>query len=170
MYICIHICSYMCIYIYICIYIYLYVCVYICIYIYIYTNIYTCTSSKPPIYCSIYIISMILFMLHSPIPMPPVLRIVTISTYIYIYAYPRKNGDIALYLATNCWCLVNYVSHKRNESNGGNQWCSILLTFMFSFTTGVFGRIKYVYSVISVHLDWLLANTKMWPIDRFLAN
>ena len=42
------------------------------------------------------------------------------SEIIWIYTHPPKNGQIALCLPTNPWCVVNCASQKRNESNDTN--------------------------------------------------
>jgi len=44
-----------------------------------------------------------------------------VITYIQIFCYPPKNGEIALWLVTNRWYVVKCVSQKRNWSNNKNQ-------------------------------------------------
>jgi len=39
-----------------------------------------------------------------------------------------RDGEIALWSATNCWYVVKCVSQKRNWSNNKNQWYNILVT------------------------------------------
>jgi len=46
---------------------------------------------------------------------------------------PPKNGEIALWLATNRGCVVKYVSQKWNESNNKYTWFNILVIGMMKF-------------------------------------
>jgi len=54
-----------------------------------------------------------------------------ISSVSFNGAFLPKDGIIALWLATNRWYVVKFVSQKRNQSNNKNQWYNILVTFIF---------------------------------------
>ena len=53
--------------------------------------------------------------------------------YISIYIY-----TIALWSATNRWCVVKCVSQKRNYSNNKNKWYNILVTFIIKFSCSLY--------------------------------
>jgi len=120
---CIYACIYMCIYtyVYICIHMYTYVYICICIYVYI------CIFCARLIYTS--------------------------YTYEYIYMYTHvylpKDGEIALWSATNRWYVVKCVSQKRNQSNNKTQWYNILVTFIFKFSSGQYETKIYLLSNLS---------------------
>ena len=78
---------------------------------------------------------------------------------------PPKNGLIALWSATNRWCVVKCVSQKRNRSNNKNDWYNILVSFIFKFIS-VYIRLIYKNSVISVNEKRLPGNTKKWTLVR----
>jgi len=50
---------------------------------------------------------------------------ITTNIHTVIYQLPPKNGEIALWTATNRWYVVKSVSSKRNWSNNKNQWYNI---------------------------------------------
>jgi len=62
------------------------------------------------------------------------------------------------------WCVVN-MFHKNGMGPlimaNGTIWCSIL----HCNSPWPYIRIKYMYSVISVKLDWLPGNSTKWTID-----
>jgi len=70
-----------------------------------------------------------------------------IYTHVYTHKYPPKDGEIALWSATNRWYVVKYVSQKRNQSNSKDRWYNILVTFIFKFNCG-----QYETKI------WLLSN------------
>jgi len=50
---------------------------------------------------------------------------------------PPKEGEIALWSATNRWYVVKCDSQKRNQSIKKTQSYNILVTFIFEFNLGV---------------------------------
>jgi len=58
-----------------------------------------------------------------------------------------KDGEIALWSATNCWYVVKCVSQKRNQSNNKKRWYNILVIFTF--------KLKYLENETKI---WLLSN------------
>ena len=66
------------------------------------------------------------------------------------------------------WCVVN-IFHKNGMSpliitNG-----TICYSILYSNSTQLYIRPIYMYSVISVIVDWLPGNTKKWTMDKFVA-
>jgi len=74
-----------------------------------------------------------------------------------IYGQIAKNGEIA-------WCVVN-MFHENGMRPliiaNGTICCSIL----YCNSPRLYIRLKYLYPVISVKLDWLPGNSKKWTID-----
>jgi len=64
-----------------------------------------------------------------------------------LFSQPPKDGEIALWSATNRRYVEKCVSQKRNQSNNKNRWYNILVTFIFKFNCG-----QYETKI------WLLSN------------
>jgi len=66
------------------------------------------------------------------------------------------------------WCVVN-MFHKNGMrpliiTNG-----TVCYSTLYCNSPTLYNRLKYVYSVISVKLDWLPGSSKKWTIDLFVA-
>jgi len=69
--------------------------------------------------------------------------------WIDICISPPKDGEIALWSATNCWYVVKCVSPKWNQSNNKIQWYNILVTFISKFNCRQYETKIYVFSNLS---------------------
>ena len=66
------------------------------------------------------------------------------------------------------WCVVN-VFHKNGMSPLIITNSTICYSILRCYLPALYIKWRYMYSVISVKLYWLLGNTKKWTIDLFVA-
>ena len=66
------------------------------------------------------------------------------------------------------WCVVN-TFHKNGMSPLRRTNGTIFYSILYRNLRLLYDRLKYVYLVISVIVDWLSGNTKKWTIDKFVA-
>jgi len=88
-------------------------------------------------------------------------------THITYPGRPRMEKSHSCWPRT-AWCVVN-MFHKNGMrpliiTNG-----TICYSTLYCNSPWLYNRQKYVYSVISVKLDWLPGNSKKWTIDMFVA-
>ena len=66
------------------------------------------------------------------------------------------------------WCVVN-ILYKNGLSPLISTNCTICYSILYCNSPALYIRLKYVYSVISVIVDWLPGNNKTWTINKFVA-
>ena len=62
---------------------------------------------------------------------------------------PPKDGEIALWSATNRWFVVKCVAQTRSQSNNKNEWYNISVTFINKFNCSQYETKIYLLSNLS---------------------